>query len=43
LAFYAKIIVEVDNMDEIKEEIELLEELDELIATMEENNEEDDD
>ncbi|CDB28550.1 unknown [Firmicutes bacterium CAG:582] len=30
-------------MDEIKEEIELLEELDELIATMEENNEEDDD
>ena len=30
-------------MDEIKEEIELLEELDELIATMEENNEDDDD
>lgn len=30
-------------MDEIKEEIELLEELDELIATMEENSEEDDD
>ena len=30
-------------MDEIKEEIELLEDLDELIATMEENNEEDDD
>ncbi len=30
-------------MDELKEEIELLEELDELIATMEENNEEDDD
>ena len=30
-------------MDEIKEEIELLGELDELIATMEENNEEDDD
>lgn len=30
-------------MDEIKEEIELLEELDELIATMEENNEEEDD
>ena len=30
-------------MDEIKEEIEHLEELDELIATMEENNEEDDD
>ncbi len=30
-------------MDELKEEIELLEELDELIATMEENDEEDDD
>ena len=30
-------------MDELKGEIELLEELDELIATMEENDEEDDD
>ena len=30
-------------MDELKEEIELLEELDELIATMGENDEEDDD
>lgn len=30
-------------MDELKEEIELLEKLDELIATMEENDEEDDD
>lgn len=30
-------------MDELKEEIELLEELDELIATMEENDEKDDD